>query len=129
MPKYDRPIRTQFLDTVLNGRELRSMYTQQWPLPISTMHTAQIVLLYCLKLSVYHASPLVPLPYVRFFLVRIYPSALLSKSVFFSCAYIHLRFFPVRFFPVRFFPVCFFPVTLCIFMHPRSPGRHIGIDC
>ena len=27
MPKYDRPMGTHFLDIVLNGRELRSMYT------------------------------------------------------------------------------------------------------
>ena len=51
MPKYDRPMGTQFLDIVLNGRELRSMYTQLWPL-ISAIHTAQIALLYCLKLPV-----------------------------------------------------------------------------
>ena len=30
-----------------------------------------------------------------FFLVRIYPSALLSKCAFFSCAYVQMRFFPV----------------------------------
>ena len=46
-----------------------------------------------------------------FFLVRIYPSALLSECAFFSCAYIHMRFFPVRFFPMCFFPVRFFPIT------------------
>ena len=34
MPKYDRPMGTQFLDIVLNGRELRSMYTQLWPLSL-----------------------------------------------------------------------------------------------
>ena len=47
-----------------------------------------------------------------FFLVRIYPSALLSECAFFSCAYIHMRFFPVRFFPMCFFLVRFFPVTV-----------------
>ena len=34
MPKYDRPMGTHFLDIVLNGRELRSMYTQLWPLSL-----------------------------------------------------------------------------------------------
>ena len=34
MPKYDRPMGTHFLDNVLNGRELHSMYTQLWPLSL-----------------------------------------------------------------------------------------------
>ena len=51
MPKYDRPMGTHFLDIVLYGRELRSMYTQLWPLSL-TIYTAQIALLYCLKLLV-----------------------------------------------------------------------------
>ena len=53
MPKYDRPMGTQFLDIVLNGRELRSMYTLHTTVAlISTIHMAQIALLYCLKLPV-----------------------------------------------------------------------------
>ena len=40
-----------------------------------------------------------------FFLVRIYPSALLSECAFFSYAYIQMRFFPVRFFPVTLWKV------------------------
>ena len=34
MPNYDRPMGTHFLDIVLNGRELCSMYTQLWPLSL-----------------------------------------------------------------------------------------------
>ena len=43
---------TQFLDIVLIGHELHSMYTQLWPLSISTIHMTQIATLYCLKLQV-----------------------------------------------------------------------------
>ena len=46
------------------------------------------------------------------FLMRIYPSTLLSESAFlFSCASMHMRFFPVLFFRMCFIPVRFFPVT------------------
>ena len=34
MPKCDRPMGTQFSDIVLNGRELRNMYTQLGPLSL-----------------------------------------------------------------------------------------------
>ena len=44
------------------------------------------------------------------FLMRIYPSTLLSESAFlFSCASMHMRFFPVLFFRMCFIPVRFFP--------------------
>ena len=45
MPKYDKPMGTQFLDIVLNDVHTTVAL-------ISTIHTVQIALLYCFKLPV-----------------------------------------------------------------------------
>ena len=55
-----------------------------------------------------------------FFLVRIYPSALLSECVFFLMRLYTYAFFPVRFFPMRFFPMRFFPVRFFNSGHHNS---------
>ena len=69
----------------------------------------------------YYFSCCIFLVHVRFFLVRIYPSTLLSKCAFFSCAYIQMRFFSgVLFSYVLFSSALFFRSPLYAYIGARS---------